>query len=111
MDSRKNFPDFRPGDTIKVSLRVTEGDKERIQPFEGVVISREKSGIQETFTVRRISYGVGVERKFFVCSPSVEGIKLVKKGTVKRAKLYYLRGKSRKEGRIKEKLEEAVGEK
>lgn len=105
---KRDFPDFRPGDTIKVYLKIVEGDKERIQAFEGLVIARDNSGIQEAFTVRRISYGVGVERKFFICSPSLEKIELVKKGTVKRAKLYFLRGKSRKEGRIKEKLEEEL---
>ena len=103
---KRDFPDFRPGDTIKVSLKIVEGDKERIQVFEGIVIARDNSGIQAAFTVRRISYSVGVERKFFICSPSLEKIELVKKGIVRRAKLYYLRGKSRKEGRIKEKLEE-----
>lgn len=105
---KKVFSDFRQGDTIKVYLKIVEGDKERIQAFEGLVIARDNSGIQEAFTVRRISYGVGVERKFFICSPSLEKIELVKKGMVKRAKLYYLRGKSRKEGRIKEKLEEEL---
>ncbi|MFH1288467.1 MAG: 50S ribosomal protein L19 [bacterium] len=102
---KKVFPNFRSGDTIKVYLKIVEGDKERVQAFEGVVLAREKRGIQENFIVRRISYGVGVERKFFICSPALEKIQLIKKGIVKRAKLYYLREKSRKEGRIKEKLE------
>lgn len=105
---KRDFPEFRPGDTIKVYLRIVEGDKERVQAFEGLVIARDNSGVQAAFTVRRVSYGVGVERKFFMCSPSLEKIELVKKGMVKRAKLYFLRGKSRKEGRIKEKLEEEL---
>jgi large subunit ribosomal protein L19 len=105
---KKVFSDFKQGDTVKVYLKIVEGDKERIQVFEGIVIARDNSGIQEAFTVRRVSYGVGVERKFFTCSPSLEKIESVKKGMVKRAKLYYLRGKSRKEGRIKEKLEEEL---
>lgn len=105
---KRDFPEFRQGDTIKVYLKIVEGDKERVQAFEGLVIARDNSGIQAAFTVRRVSYGVGVERKFFICSPSLEKIELVKKGMVKRAKLYFLRGKSRKEGRIKEKLEEEL---
>ena len=97
------MPDFSPGDTIKVSLRVVEGDKERIQVFQGVVIRIKKSGLGSTFTVRRVAYGVGVERTFPLNSPRVEKLEVVRRGKVRRAKLFYLRGLSAKASRIKEK--------
>jgi large subunit ribosomal protein L19 len=99
---RKDIPDFRPGDTVRVHVKVREGQRERIQVFEGVVIRRRGSGISETYTVRKISYGVGVERTFPVHSPKVEKIEVVRRGKVRRAKLYYLRGLSGKAARIKE---------
>ena len=99
---KKNIPDFNVGDTVKVSVKIIEGDKERSQIFEGVVIARRKKGIESTFTVRKISYGEGVERIFPVHSPRVESVKVIKKGKVRRAKLFYLRDRSDKMGRIKE---------
>lgn len=100
---RKDIPDFEVGDTVKVYTKVVEGDKERLQPFEGVVIARKGGGARETFIVRKVSFGVGVERIFPVHSPSIDRIKVVKKGSVRRAKLYYLRGKKGKDAKIKEK--------
>ena len=100
---RSDIPDFRPGDTVRVHAKIVEGTRERIQMFEGVVIARQGSGIRETFTVRRISYGVGVERMFPVHSPRIEKIDVVRKGIVRRAKLYYLRKLTGKAARIKEK--------
>lgn len=97
------MPDFAPGDTVKVSLRVVEGDKERIQVFQGVVIRIKKSGLGSTFTVRRVAYGVGVERTFPLHSPRVEKLEVIRRGKVRRAKLFYLRGLSAKASRIKEK--------
>ena len=88
---RKDLPNFRPGDELKVHVRVIEGNKSRIQVFQGLVIARQGSGIRETFTVRKISYGVGVERIFPVHAPVIERIELVRKGEVRRAKIYYLR--------------------
>ncbi|MGH9788909.1 MAG: 50S ribosomal protein L19 [Candidatus Acidiferrales bacterium] len=100
---RKSAPAFRPGDTVRVHVRITEGDKSRVQPFEGVVIGRRGRSVQETFTVRKVSFGIGVERIFPLHSPSVESIELVRAGKVRRAKLYYLRGKKgKKASRIKE---------
>lgn len=93
---------FKPGDTIKVYTKVVEGDSERIQVFDGVLIGRKGSGISETFTVRKISYGVGVERVFPVHSPRIDKIELVKTGKVRRAKIYYLRGLSGKSARLEE---------
>ena len=95
-------PDFKPGDTVAVDVKVIEGDKERIQVFEGNVIARTGKGINATFTVRKISNGVGVERIFPLHSPSVEGIKVLRRGKVRRAKLYYLRKLRGKKARIKE---------
>src|ERR1700744_405814 len=89
---RDDVPAFRPGDTLKVHVRVKEGNRSRIQVFQGVVIRRQGGGVRETFTVRKISYGVGVERTFPVHSPSIEKIETVTRGKVRRAKLYYLRG-------------------
>lgn len=99
---KRNLPTFSPGDTVRVHLKVIEGGRERIQAFEGVVISRKGSGLRETFTVRRISHGVGVERTFPLHSPRIERIDLARKGKVRRAKLYYLREKVGREARIKE---------
>lgn len=99
---KDDLPRFKPGDTVKVHVKVTEGGRERIQVFEGVVIRRQGSGARETFTVRRISYGIGVERIFPVHSPSISKIEVVKKGRVRRAKLYYLRKLTGKAARIKE---------
>ncbi|MCE5311620.1 MAG: 50S ribosomal protein L19 [Nitrospiraceae bacterium] len=104
---RKEVPDFGVGDTLKVFVKVIEGDKERLQPFEGSVIARKGSGVRETFTLRKISFGVGVERIFPVHSPSLDKIEVVKRGDVRRAKLYYLRDKKGKEARIKEKDRQA----
>ena len=100
---KRELPDFSVGDTIKVFLKVIEGDKERIQPYEGVVIARRGGGIKETFMVRKVSFGVGVERIFPICSPFIEKIEILKRGSVRRAKLYYLRGKKGKAAKIKEK--------
>ncbi len=99
---RKDIPDFRPGDTVRVHVKVVEGNRERIQVFEGTVIKRRGSGLNETFTVRRISYGVGVERCFLIHTPRVQKIEVMRKGLVRRAKLYYLRKLSGKAARIKE---------
>ena len=100
--TRKDIPDFRPGDTVSVHTKVVEGSRERIQVFEGTVIARKGSGLKETFTVRKISYGVGVERIFPVNSPRIDKIEVVKKGKVRRAKLYYMRKLRGKAARIKE---------
>lgn len=99
---RTDHPDFRAGDTVKVHAKVVEGTRERIQVFEGVVIKRQNGGISETFTVRKISYGVGVERTFPVHSPRVAKIEVSRRGIVRRAKLYYLRNLRGKAARIKE---------
>jgi large subunit ribosomal protein L19 len=100
---RTDIPDFKPGDTVKVHVRVREGDKERIQVFEGVVLGRSGAGVHETFTVRKISYGVGVERVFPVHSPMVHQIEVLTKGHVRRAKLTYLRALKGKAAKIREK--------
>ena len=102
---RTDLPDFRPGDTVRVAVRVREGEKERIQAFEGVCISRRGGGINETFMVRKVSAGVGVERIFPVQSPNVGGVEIVRRGKVRRAKLYYLRRLTGKAGRIREQRE------
>ena len=99
---RNDIPDFRPGDTVEVHVKVVEGNRERIQVFEGVVIGRQNGGVRETFTVRRISYGVGVERTFLVHSPRLAKIEVVRHGIVRRAKLNYLRGLTGKAARIRE---------
>lgn len=99
---KENIPAFNVGDTVKVSVKVIEGSRERIQAFEGVVIARKGGGIGETFTVRRISFGVGVERTFPLHSPKIADIQVVRKGQVRRAKLYYLRGLTGKAAKIKE---------
>jgi large subunit ribosomal protein L19 len=100
---RSDIPDFRPGDTVKVHVRVVEGSRERIQIFQGVVIRRQGGGIRETFTVRKISFGVGVERTFPVHTPIINRIEVVTRGDVRRAKLYYLRDLRGKKAKIKEK--------
>jgi len=99
---RQDVPNFRPGDTLKVYVKVIEGTRERVQLFEGVVIKRRGGGISETFTVRKISYGVGVERTFPLHSPKLEKIEVARRGKVRRAKLYYLRNLRGKAARIKE---------
>ena len=105
LSSGKQIPDFNPGDTIKVDVKVVEGTRERIQAFEGVCIARGGKGINESFTVRKISYGEGVERVFPLFSPKISSITLVRKGKVRRAKLYYLRDRRGKAARIVEKIE------
>ncbi|SHE74285.1 LSU ribosomal protein L19P [Ferrithrix thermotolerans DSM 19514] len=100
---RSDIPDFAPGDTLKVHVRVVEGDKERIQVFQGAVIRRQGSSLHETFTVRKVSFGVGVERTFPVHSPIISKIEVVTRGDVRRAKLYYLRDRVGKAAKIKEK--------
>jgi large subunit ribosomal protein L19 len=100
---KKDVPEFSVGDTVRVYTKVVEGDKERLQPFEGVVIARKGGGVKESFMVRKVSFGVGVERIFPVHSPTVDRIKVVRRGSVRRAKLYYLRDKKGKAAKIKEK--------
>ncbi|RTZ93214.1 MAG: 50S ribosomal protein L19 [Deltaproteobacteria bacterium] len=99
---KTDIPEFRPGDTVRVSVRIIEGEKERIQDFEGVVIRIRRGNNRSTFTVRKISYGIGVERIFPLHSPRIAGIKVVRQGAVRRAKLYYLRKLRGKAARIKE---------
>ena len=99
---RDDIPAFRPGDTVKVHVKVVEGNRERVQVFEGVVIGRQNGGVRETFTVRRVSYGVGVERTFLVHSPRLAKIEVVRHGIVRRAKLHYLRGLTGTAARIRE---------
>ena len=100
---KKDLPPFRAGDTLRVNVRVKEGDKERLQAYEGVCIARRGAGVSETFTVRKISNGVGVERIFPVHSPMIAGITVVRRGRVRRAKLFFLRNATAKGGRIREK--------
>ena len=99
---KASIPEFNVGDTVKVLIKVIEGDRERIQAFEGVCIARKHGGISETFTVRRISFGVGVEKTFPIHSPKVADIQVVRKGKVRRAKLYYLRARTGKAAKVKE---------
>ena len=99
---RTDLPAFNIGDTVKVFVKVVEGNRERLQGFEGVVITRKNGGVRETFTVRRVSFGVGVERTFPLHSPKIDHIEIVRHGVVRRAKLYYLKGKTAKNSRIKE---------
>ncbi|MCW2644968.1 MAG: large subunit ribosomal protein [Pseudonocardiales bacterium] len=105
---RTDVPDFRPGDTLKVHVRVIEGTRSRVQVFQGAVIRRQGGGVRETFTVRKISFGVGVERTFPVHTPIIEKIEVVTRGDVRRAKLYYLRDLRGKKAKIKEKRETAA---
>ena len=100
---RDDIPDFGPGDSVRVNVRVIEGGRERVQAFEGVVIGRSGGGVRETFTVRKISFGVGVERIFPVHAPIIQSIEVLRRGDVRRAKLYYLRNRVGKATRIKEK--------
>ena len=100
---KKNRGEFAPGDTVKVQVRIVEGEKERIQAFEGVVIRKRGEGARASFTVRRISYGIGVERTFPLHSPMIERVQVLRRGVVRRSKLYYLRGLAGKAARIKEK--------
>ena len=102
---KSDIPSFRPGDTVKVHVKVVEGNRSRIQVFQGVVIRRQGGGVRETFTVRKVSFGVGVERTFPVHTPIVEKIELVSRGDVRRAKLYYLRDLRGKKAKIKERRE------
>jgi large subunit ribosomal protein L19 len=105
LSSGKEIPDFQPGDTVLVNVKVVEGERTRIQAYEGVCIARSGAGLHENFTVRKISYGEGVERVFPVYSPMLDSIKIVRRGKVRRAKLYYLRGLRGKAARITEKTE------
>lgn len=100
---KRDLNEFSVGDTVRVYVKVVEGDKERVQPFQGAVIARKGSGARETFIVRKVSFGVGVERIFPVNSPHIQKIEVLKKGVVRKAKLYYLRGKKGKSAKIKEK--------
>lgn len=102
IEAIRKLPDFQPGDTVRVAVKVKEGERSRTQVYEGVCIARSGSGIQESFTVRKLSYGEGVERVFPVYSPLVEGVEIVRRGRVRRAKLYYLRGRTGKSARIVE---------
>jgi large subunit ribosomal protein L19 len=104
---RDDIPEFWPGDTVKVNVRVVEGTRSRIQVYEGVVLGRKGGGLRETFTVRKISFGVGVERTFPLHSPVIESVEVTRRGKVRRAKLYYLRDRVGKKARIKEKREPA----
>jgi large subunit ribosomal protein L19 len=107
---KDGVPDFRPGDTVRVHVKVVEGNKERIQVFQGVVIGRKGGGIRETFTARKVSGGVGVERIFPLHSPSIDHIEVVRRGRVRRAKLYYLRNLQGKAARIRERRDELPAE-
>jgi large subunit ribosomal protein L19 len=102
--TKEQTPSFAIGDTVRVAVKIREGEKERIQAFEGTVIAKNGSGVAETFTVRRLSYGVGVERVFPLHSPNVTDVKVVRKGKVRRAKLYYLRGRVGKAAKVKESI-------
>src|SRR5438094_9880351 len=106
---REDLPDFRPGDTVRVHARVAEAGRERIQVFQGVVIRRRGGGLRETFTARKVSFGVGVERTFPLHSPTVARIELVTRGRVRRAKLYYLRERRGRRARIRERRDQAPG--
>src|SRR3569623_3287937 len=98
--AKRKIPEFQPGDTVRVNVRIKEGERERVQAYEGVCIGRSGGGLQENFTVRKISYGEGVERVFPLYSPMIDSIKVVRRGKVRRAKLYYLRGLRGKQARI-----------
>jgi large subunit ribosomal protein L19 len=106
LTAERPVPDFRPGDTLKVSVKVIEGNRERVQAFEGVCIARRNRGVNSAFTVRKISYGEGVERVFPLYSPRIDSIEVVRRGRVRRAKLYYLRGRTGKRARIAERRDE-----
>ncbi|KWV44226.1 MULTISPECIES: 50S ribosomal protein L19 [Rhizobium] len=102
IEAQRTLPEFSPGDTVRVNVRVKEGNRTRVQAYEGVCIARSGGGLQENFTVRKISYGEGVERVFPVCSPAIESVEVVRRGKVRRAKLYYLRDRRGKSARIVE---------
>lgn len=106
----KELPDFRPGDTVRVGVRVVEGERTRTQNYEGVCIARQSRGMGSNFTVRKISFGEGVERVFPLYSPNIESITVVRRGVVRRAKLYYLRGRTGKRARIAERRDPRVGQ-
>ena len=106
LTAERPVPDFRPGDTLKVNVKVIEGNRERVQAFEGVCIARRNRGVNSAFTVRKISYGEGVERVFPLYSPRIDSIEVVRRGRVRRAKLYYLRGRTGKRARIAERRDE-----
>jgi large subunit ribosomal protein L19 len=110
LSAGKEIPDFGPGDTVLVNYKVVEGERSRIQAYEGVCIGRAGSGLNENFTVRKISYGEGVERVFPLYSPMIDSIKIVRRGKVRRAKLYYLRGRRGKAARITERQDHRPGE-
>jgi large subunit ribosomal protein L19 len=110
LSANKDIPDFSPGDTLQVNVKVVEGDRARVQVYEGVCIGRSGSGVNENFTVRKISYGEGVERVFPLYSPMLDSIKVVRRGKVRRAKLYYLRGRRGKSARITERQGAEGGE-
>ena len=103
INQQRTLPDFAPGDTVRVNVKVTEGTRSRVQAYEGVCIARSGGGLNQSFTVRKISYGEGVERVFPVYSPAIDSVELVRRGKVRRAKLYYLRGRTGKSARIAEK--------
>lgn len=105
IEEKRTMPDFQPGDTLRVGVRVTEGTRTRVQAFEGVCIARSGAGLNQNFTVRKLSYGEGVERVFPLFSPMVESVEVVRRGKVRRAKLYYLRGRTGKAARITERKE------
>ncbi|WP_309621756.1 50S ribosomal protein L19 [Novosphingobium sp.] len=106
----KTIPEFRPGDTVRVGVRVVEGERTRVQAYEGVCIARSNKGISSNFTVRKMSFGEGVERVFPIYSPNIDSITVVRKGVVRRAKLYYLRGRTGKRARIAERRDPRPGE-
>ena len=110
IEEKRKLPAFQPGDTVRVLVRVTEGTRTRVQAYEGVCIARAGAGLNENFTVRKLSYGEGVERVFPIYSPLVEGVELVRRGKVRRAKLYYLRGLTGKKARIAEKKDNRTKE-
>jgi large subunit ribosomal protein L19 len=110
LSANKAIPDFGPGDTVTVNVKVVEGERTRVQAYEGVCIARSGGGLHESFTVRKISYGEGVERVFPLYSPMIDSIKVVRRGKVRRAKLYYLRGLRGKKARITERTDRARGE-
>src|SRR6188472_1889594 len=110
LSANKDIPDFAPGDTVIVNVKVVEGDRTRVQAYEGVCIGRSGGGLNESFTVRKISYGEGVERVFPILSPMIDSIKVVRRGKVRRAKLYYLRGLRGKKARITERAGKVEGD-
>ena len=109
LSEKKNIVDFNPGDTVKVNVRIVEGKKQRVQAYEGVCIAKKKRGINSSFTVRKISFGEGVERVFQLYSPNIDSIQVIRSGKVRRAKLYYLRDRSGKSARINEKIKKKIG--